>query len=109
MDGKHLWKGWNMTYDVLNKATKKQLIRWLRKNIFLPPISDEDFLRQIALDSLMEEQAALIDEHRAWNEKAASAKDQFELMRIMVELSKLSDRMEKNNKKIDKLMGRGIK
>ena len=38
-----------MTYDVLEKATKKRLIRWLRKNVFLPPISDEDFLCQIAL------------------------------------------------------------
>lgn len=99
-----------MTYDVLEKATKKRLIRWLRKNVFLPPISDEDFLCQIALDSLFEEQEALIAEHEAWNRKLEAAKDNpVEIMQAMVELSKLSDRMEKNNKKIDKLMGRGNK
>ena len=32
-----------MTYDVLNKATQKQLIAWIRENVFLPNIADKEF------------------------------------------------------------------
>lgn len=40
-----------MTYDILNNATKADLIAWLRDNVPLPDISDEQFLQDIQIYS----------------------------------------------------------
>ena len=41
-----------MTYEVLEKVSKNDLIQWMRKNIFLPDISNEKFLRDVKVARL---------------------------------------------------------
>ncbi len=53
-----------MTYDVLEKVGKNELIAWLRKNVFLPRISDEQFLKDIKLARLFAEEEELLKKTR---------------------------------------------
>ena len=95
-----------MTYDVLNKVSKAELIAWLRQNIFLPPISDERFLQEAKLQRLMDENARLLEESKVLHQKLVEASDDhFKFMTLMVESSKLNDKIEVNAIKINKLIG----
>ena len=99
-----------MTYDVLEKVTKRELIDWLRENIFLPPyISDEEFLRQVKVKRLFAEQKVLLDRSKDINRQLDDAKDNpCEFMRLMVEASKLNDRIDKLREQFDKLMPKEV-
>lgn len=99
-----------MTHDVLERVSKAELIAWIRRNIFLPPISDEQFLQEAKLQRLMDENEQLLEESKALNRKLVEADNKgnhYEFMRLMVESSKLNDKIEENSKKINKSMGIG--
>lgn len=95
-----------MTYEVLEKVSKKDLIRWIRKNLFLPRISDEQFLKDVELDRLFAEEEELHKKNKELLDKLQAAKDNpIEFMRLMVESDKLNSQIDKLSKRINKLMG----
>jgi hypothetical protein len=99
-------KGNTMTYDVLEKVGKKELIAWMRKNVFLPRISDEQFLKDVKLIRLFAEEEELLNKDRALIEKLESAKDNhIEFMKLMIESEKLNQQLDKLSKQINKCMG----
>ena len=98
-----------MTYDVLEKVTKRQLIAWIRKNVFLPRnISDEQFLRDVKLHELMDRQEQMLRRDEELTQELEAAKDRpVEFMRILVESQKHSEEMQKVSDQIDRLLGIG--
>lgn len=95
-----------MTYDVLEKVGKKDLIAWLRKNVFLPRISDEQFLKDVKLAHLFEEEADLLEKDRILIKKLEQAKDNHvEFMKLLIESDKLNQQLDKVSKQINKCMG----
>ena len=97
-----------MTYDVLNKVSKKELIAWLRKNVFLPRISDEQFLRDVKLNTLMEKQEKLLEKDMQFCEQLEKAKgNQFKFMAVLVESQKNYEEIKKTSAEIDKILGVG--
>lgn len=98
-----------MTYEVLEKVSKKDLIRWIRKNLFLPRISDEQFLKDVELDQLFAEEEELHEKNKELIDKLQAAKDNpIEFMRIMIESDKLNSQIDKLSKRINKLIGLGV-
>ena len=92
-----------VTYDALEKVSKAELIAWLKRNIFLPPISDEQFLQEAKLQKLMDANEKLLEESKALNKKLREvSNNHFEFMKIMVELDKLNDKINKNSTKIER-------
>ena len=98
-----------MTYDVLEKVTKKQLIAWIRKNVFLPRnISDEQFLRDVKLQELMDRQEQMLRRDEELTQELEAAKGQpVAFMKILVESQKHSEEMQKVSDQIDRLLGIG--
>lgn len=95
-----------MTYDVLEKVSKKDLITWLRKNVFLPRISDEQFLKDVKLNHLFAEEADLLEKDRILITKLEQAKDNHvEFMKLMIESDKLNQQLDKVSRQINKCMG----
>jgi hypothetical protein len=97
-----------VTYDVLDKVSKTELIAWLRRNIFLPPISDEQFLQEVRLQRLMDENKRLLEDNKNLNKKlieADNSGNHYEFMRLMVESTKLNDKIQANSERINKLIG----
>lgn len=95
-----------MTYDVLEKVSKKELIAWIRKNVFLPMISDEQFLKDVKLARLFEEEEKLLEKDRVLVEKLqAATSNHFEFMKLMVESDKLNQQLDKLSKQINECMG----
>lgn len=93
-----------MTYDVLNKATKTQIIEWMREYILLPNISDEEFLRQINIRSLLDEEAKLIAAHADATKRLAVEENPAKMMEEIEELQKLNKQIERINKRIAAVM-----
>lgn len=94
-----------MTYDVLEKVGKKDLIRWMRNNVFLPDISDERFLRDIKLDRLFALETELLEKDKELNKQLeASTGNTVAFMSILVESQKNDEEMEKINEEIRKLL-----
>ena len=95
-----------MTYDVLLKVSKKDLVAWMRRNVFLPEISDEEFLREVKLGSLLEKEKELLEEDLKLNKRLeqAASDNQIESMRLMVQSQKLNEQIEKISKEISELM-----
>lgn len=97
-----------MTYDVLEKASKKELIAWMRKNVFLPSISDEQFLKEVKLARLFAEEEELLKKDKALVEKLQAATgNHYEFMRLMVESDKVNQQLDKLSKQINACMGLG--
>lgn len=97
-----------MNYEVLNKVTKAELIRWLRKNVFLPRISDEEFLRQVALETLFEKaQALLFDDEMINKQLEENKNDPVKFMELLAAGQTISDEFNKVNAEIDALLRRG--
>lgn len=97
-----------MTYDVLNKVSKAELIAWLRGNVLLPSISDEQFLQEAKLQKLIDENERLLEENKNLNRQLIDADNNgnhYEFMRLMVESSKVNDKIEVNSKRISQLLG----
>lgn len=97
-----------MTYDVLNKTTKADIIDWMRRNVLLPNITDEQFLKDVKLNNLLKRQEELLkmDESLIAKMDAASKADkQFEFMRLMVESDKLNKEISDISNKVDRLIG----
>ena len=95
-----------MTYDVLEKVSKKDLIAWMRKNVFLPRISDEQFLKDVKLDRLFAEEEELLEKDRVLVEKLQAATgNHIEFMKLMVESDKLNQQLDKLSKQINECMG----
>lgn len=94
-----------MTYEVLHKVGKKELIEWMKKNVFLPDISDEAFLREIKLEGLFAKEKELLEADKRLNEKLGKAtKDPVRFMQLMQESQELNEQIEKVNKDIAKLL-----
>ena len=96
-----------MTYDVLNKVSKAELIAWLRQNIFLPPISNDQFLREAKLQKLTDENENLLKKSKQLNQKLQAADikgNHYEFMQLMIELTKLNDKIQSNSEKINKII-----
>ena len=96
-----------MDYEVLNKVTKAELIRWMRKNVFLPRISDEEFLRQVRLDTLLEKEQALIADDEALNKQLEeNINNSIKFSALLVEGQKITDKLNKVNAEINSLLWR---
>jgi hypothetical protein len=99
-------KGKTMTYEVLEKVGKKELITWMRKNVFLPRISDEEFLKDVKLIRLFAEEEELLKKEKVLVEKLQAATgDHIEFMKLMIESDKLNQQLDKVSKQINKCMG----
>lgn len=97
-----------MTYDVLEKVGKKELIAWMRKNVFLPRISDEQFLKDIKLAKLFAEEEELLKKDKELVKKLQAATDNhIEFMKLMIESDKLNKQLDKLSKQINECMGLG--
>ena len=87
-----------MTYDVLEKVSKKELIQWMRNNVFLPDISNERFLRDVKLDRLFAEEKEL-------NERLeANVGNTVAFMAVLIESQKNDEKIEIVNTEIQKLL-----
>ena len=97
-----------MTYDVLEKVSKKDLIQWMRKNIFLPEISDEKFLRDVKVNRLFAVEKDLLEIDKVLNEQLeANTGNTVAFMAILIESQKIDEKIKKVNAEIDKLLGWG--
>ena len=97
-----------MTYDVLEKVSKEELIAWMRKNVFLPRISDEVFLKDVKLARLFAKEEELLKKDKALIEKLQAATgNHFEFMKLMVESDKLNKQLDKLSKQINECMRLG--
>lgn len=95
-----------MTYDVLEKVSKKDLIHWMRKNIFLPPISNEKFLRDVKVDRLFAVQDELLEKDKILNKQLeANTENTVAFMAILIESQKNDEKIEKVSAEINKLLG----
>lgn len=95
-----------MTYDVLEKVSKKDLIQWMRKNIFLPPISNEKFLRDVKVSRLFEEQDELLEKDKILNKQLEAATENTAVfMAILIESQKNDEKIRKIEAEINKLLG----
>lgn len=94
-----------MTYDVLEKVSKHDLIQWMRNNVFLPNISNEQFLRDVKLDHLFEEAAELLQTNKELDKQLeANTGNTVAFMKILIEIQKNDEKMEKVNAEIQKLL-----
>lgn len=97
-----------MTYDVLEKVSKKDLIQWMRKNIFLPPISNEKFLRDVKVARLFAVQDELLEKEKILNKQLeANVENTVAFMAILIESQKNDEKINKVTAEIDKLLGWG--
>ena len=95
-----------MTYDVLEKVGKKELIAWMRKEVFLPRISDEQFLMDVKLIRLFAKEEELLKKDKELVEKLQSATgNHIEFMKLMIESDKLNKQLDKLSKEINKCLG----
>ena len=95
-----------MTYDVLEKVSKKELIQWMRNNVFLPDISNEQFLRDIKLERLFEEKKELLEKEKELNKRLeANTGNTVTFMTILIESNRNDEKIEKINTEIHRLLG----
>ena len=95
-----------MTYDVLEKVSKKELIQWMRNNVFLPNISNERFLRDVKLDRLFAVEKELLEKDKKLNKRLeGNIGNTVDFMSILVESQKNDEKIEKVNAEIQKLLG----
>ena len=95
-----------MTYAVLEKVGKKELIAWMRKNVFLPGISDEQFLKDVKLAKLFAEEEELLKKDKELVEKLQEATgNHYEFMKLMIESDKLNLKLDKLSKQINECLG----
>ena len=94
-----------MTYDVLEKVSKHDLIQWMRNNVFLPNISNERFLRDVKLDRLFEEEKELLEKDKELNKQLeANTANTVAFMAILIDSQKNDEKMEKVHAEIQKLL-----
>lgn len=94
-----------MTYDVLEKVSKKDLIQWMRNNVFLPDISNERFLRDIKLDRLFAVEKELLEKDKELNKQLeANRGNTVAFMAILIESLKNDEKIEKVHTEIHKLL-----
>lgn len=94
-----------MTYDVLEKVSKKDLVQWMRKNVFLPDISNERFLRDVRLDRLFAEEKQLLEKDKNLNKQLEANKgNTVAFMAILIESRKNDEKIAKVNAEISKLL-----
>ena len=96
----------SITYDVLNKVSKQELIEWMKENVFLPSITDEQFLKDARLKFLLAKEKDLIEQDKVLNDKLeANKKEPYKFMALMVEAQKLQNKMQKVSNEIKPLLG----
>ena len=95
-----------MTYDVLEKVSKKDLIQWMRKNVFLPNISNEKFLRDVKVNRLFAVENELLEKEKELNKQLeANTANTVAFMAILIECQKNDEEIQKVTAEIDKLLG----
>jgi hypothetical protein len=99
-----------MTYDVLEKVSKKDLIQWMRKNIFLPNISNEKFLRDVKVARLFALEKELLEKEQTLNKQLeANTENTVAFMAILIECQKNDEQLNRVNAELNKLLGWGSK
>lgn len=94
-----------MTYEVLRRVSKKELISWLQKHVFLPNISDEDFLREVKLDTLFAKEQKLLLANKELNKQLEQAADNpIKFTELMIESQKLNEQINKVSESINDLL-----
>lgn len=94
-----------MNYDVLEKVSKKDLIQWMRNNVFLPDISNERFLRDVKLERLFVEEKELLEKDKELNKRLeANTGNTIAFMAILIESQKNDEKIEKVNAEISRLL-----
>lgn len=94
-----------MTFDVLEKVSKKDLILWMQNNIFLPDISNERFLRDIKLDRLFAEEKELLEKGESLAKQLEATTEYTpDSMAIFIESQKIDEKIEKVRTEISKLL-----
>ena len=94
-----------MTYDVLEKVSKHDLIQWMRNNVFLPNISNERFLIDVKLNHLFAIEKELLEKGEEFNKQLeANTRNSVAFMKILVESQKNDEKIEKTNTEIQKLL-----
>ena len=73
-----------MTYDVLEKVSKEELIQWMRNNVFLPDIEKEKELNK---------------------RLEANTGNTVAFMTILIESNRNDEKIEKINTEIHRLLG----
>ena len=95
-----------MAYDVLEKVSKEELIQWMRNNVFLPDISNKQFLRDVKLNRLFAEEKELLEKEKELNKRLeANAGNTVTFMTILIESNRNDEKIEKINTEIHKLLG----
>ena len=93
-----------MTYDVLEKVNKKDLIHWMRKNVVLPNISNEKFLRDVKLSRLFVKEKELLEKDKNLNKQLEVNIGKTTVMAILIESQKNDEKIKKVNSEISKLL-----
>ena len=94
-----------MTYDVLEKVSKKDLILWMRNNVLLPDISNERFLKDIKLDRLFAEEKELLEKGESLTKQLEATTEYTPaFMAIFIESQKIDEKIEKVSTEIRKLL-----
>ena len=93
-----------MTYDVLEKVSKKDLVQWMRKNVFLPNISNEKFLRDVKLSRLFVKEKELLEKDKNLNKQLEVNIGKTTIMAILIESQKNDEKIKKVNSEISKLL-----
>ena len=93
-----------MTYDVLEKVSKKDLVQWMRKNVFLPNISNEKFLRDVKLSRLFVKEKELLEKDKNLNKQLEVNIGNTTVMAILIESQKNDEKIKKVNSEISKLL-----
>ena len=85
-----------MTYDVLEKVSKKDLVQWMRKNVFLPNISNEKFLRDVKLSRLFVKEKELLEKDKNLNKQLEVNIGNTTVMAILIESQKNDEKIKKS-------------
>ena len=93
-----------MTYDVLEKVNKEDLIHWMRKNVVLPNISNEKFLRDVKLSRLFVKEKELLEKDKNLNKQLEVNIGKTTIMAILIESQKNDEKIKKVNSEISKLL-----
>lgn len=97
-----------MTYDILKKASKTEIISWLQEHkVQLPDISDEQFINEVSLLRLKQQEATLLYADADLTARMESVRDQnpIEYMGLMISSDKINKNLQKVREKLTLLEG----
>lgn len=93
-----------MTYEVLEKFSKREIIDFLKENVMLPPFSDEYALCSVKLKTQFLIEEKLSEKFNAVLSAISAETNPIRQMKLHVELQKLSEQMTITSDRINKLL-----